>query len=387
MSKILQLNPALCTGCSCCQQICPKGCIAMAENREGFLLPTIDQQQCVDCGLCAGACPVISPENRSHTPVAYAAKAKDEAIRSASSSGGIFSLVAESVLTQGGVVFGAGFDEAWNVVHMAVQRREDLSKLRGSKYVQSRIGNAFRLAKNYLDEGRPVLFTGTPCQIEGLLKFLRQPYDNLITQDIICHGVPSPLAWQKYVQQMEKRFGAPVCHVNFRHKSPNWRSYSIQLQFQNGKRYESLRSKDPFMQSFLKDLTLRPSCYRCTFKKIARVSDFTLADFWGIQHCIPEMDDEKGTSLVICHTEKAKALLDKLADHIIFTQADLEAAVKHNMAMCQSAPCPAQRDAFMAQIETEPFNNVVHRHCKLPSLPVRILRKAVRILKKLMKRG
>lgn len=381
MMTIAQLKTALCTGCSACAQICPRDCISMEADPEGFLRPVIHTGQCVDCGLCAKSCPVLTPETPQHTPAAWAARAKDETIRSASSSGGIFTLLAERILEQGGVVFGAGFTADFEVAHMAVETKDALANLRGSKYVQSRTGDSFRQAKAYLDAGRMVLFSGTPCQIAGLRRFLGKPCSNLITQDIICHGVPSPSAWHQYLRQLEKKYRAPVSDVNFRHKEPGWRSNSIRIRFENGRICQRLRSRDPYMRSFLADLTLRPSCYACVFKQDARVSDFTLADFWGIQHCIPEMDDDRGISLVICHTERAEALLDSIRDRTVCEQADLRKAVSHNLAICQSAARPNQRDDFMRQIANAPYQKVADRYCKRLTLPERILRKAVRLLK------
>lgn len=381
MGTIMQLKPELCTGCTACRHSCPQSAITMQVDGEGFLRPIIREEACVDCGLCAGVCPVLEQTDLSHSPVAYAVMNKDAAVRAESSSGGLFTLLAETVLERGGVVFGAAFDDALDVVHTVVKSKEELAKLRGSKYVQSRLGHSFQQVKEYLDNGTPVFFSGTPCQVEGLHRYLRKPYDHLITQDMICHGVPSPMAWRKYVQGQEKKYGAKIGDVSFRYKLPSWRRYSLRMQFSNGKTYTATRSQDPFMRSFLQDLTLRPSCYRCAFKKVSRVSDVTLADFWGIQDCLPDLDDDRGTSLVICHTEKAGALFESIKDRILFAPADLQKAIGHNRAMCYPAPLPPAREAFMDDIRHKPFKKAVDQYCRKPSLLLRAVRKLKRLVR------
>lgn len=380
MSTIQQLTQALCTGCGACEQVCPCGAIAMQADAEGFLRPVIQADACVDCGLCARTCPVLEPTTTSGASVAYAARAREDALREVSSSGGVFSLLAMEVLNQGGVVFGAVFDEDFRVVHRVARDPHELVGLRGSKYVQSRIGDTFRQAKEYLEDGTTVLFSGTPCQIEGLHKYLQHTYDHLITQDLICHGVPSPMVWDKYVQEQEKAYRSSLCGVNFRHKSPSWRRYSLQLHFCNTKTYTAMRSDDPYMRSFLQDLTLRPSCYQCPFKKLHRVSDITLADFWGVQECAAHMDDDRGTSLVICHTDKGRAWFNRLQDALQYEPTDLQAAVAHNGAMLQSAPLPSVRHAFMQDIKTMSFKRAVHRYCPKLTLWRRLMGKCKRLL-------
>ena len=285
-----------CTGCEACANICPKNCISMVENAEGFLFPHIDNSKCVSCGLCEKACPVLNPipiHKTQEDVKVYALIHRDEDVRSHSSSGGAFSAIAEYVLEQGGVVFGAAFDEKFDVCHICVDKAEELYKLRGSKYVQSRIGDTYRQAKEKLQQGRLVFFTGTACQTSGLLGYLGRDYENLITQDLICHGVPSPLAWRKYIRLSQRRAKSPVEHIFFRDKKFGWHNWHVNFRFRSGEsRYLDQRS-DMMVSAFLTGSCSRKSCYDCPFKQKYRLADITLADYWGIEKIAPELDDDR----------------------------------------------------------------------------------------------
>ena len=212
-----------CTGCSACANICPKQCISMVADLEGFLYPSVDTKECINCGLCEKICPILKKNPiKSDDIIAYAAMLNNTDIRLESSSGGVFTAIAESVIDKNGVVFGAELDENFNVIHTYVETKEELKKFRGSKYVQSVIGETYKRAKGFLDQGRFVLFTGTPCQIGGLYAYLNKDYDNLITQDLICHGVPSPMVWRKYLEFREDISHAGVRRMSFRHKKYGW---------------------------------------------------------------------------------------------------------------------------------------------------------------------
>jgi len=278
MEKIIEKKN--CSGCHACYSICPKQCIKMCEDEEGFWYPQIDKEQCVNCGACKKVCPVLKEYQPNPRGKAYACINKDEGIRMKSSSGGIFTLLASAVIEQGGVVFGVAFDSDFSAFHTYVEDKTELEKLRGSKYVQSRIFDTYKKVKEYLDLKRIVLFSGTPCQIGGLKTYLGKEYDNLIMQDIICHGVPSPLVWQKYITLRETKAGSKIGRTFFRHKKYGWKTYSVRFEFSNRTEYEQIFSKDLFMRAFLANLCLRPSCYNCHFKSKERESDITLADFW-----------------------------------------------------------------------------------------------------------
>lgn len=308
-----------CCGCHACASVCARHSITMQEDNEGFLYPKVDTSTCTDCGLCEKVCPVIN-QSEPHKPLkVYAAKNNNEEIRLQSSSGGIFTLLAEKVIDEGGVVFGAKFDKDWNVIHSCADTKDGIAAFRGSKYVQSTIGNTYTEAREFLKQGRKVLFSGTPCQIAGLKKFLRKEYDNLLTVDVVCHGVPSPKVWSMYLSEIcskvqkashtaKKNITSKndiIQTINFRYKNPSWNNYSICITYKQGiPQYCMNANKDPYMQAFLKDITLRPSCYSCYAKGGTSHSDIKICDFWGVEKVMPECDVEKGVCGIIIYTKK-----------------------------------------------------------------------------------
>lgn len=358
------IEKSLCTGCFACASVCPKSCIEMKRDEEGFLYPFINEKACIGCNLCKKTCPVIEKVNIDNFPVAYAVQNKDESIRMNSSSGGAFTLLAEQVINNGGVVFGAAFDESFNVVHVAVGNADELYKLRGSKYVQSTIGDSYKQAKKYLEEDRLVYFSGTPCQIGGLLSYLGKKYDNLITQDIICHGVPSPMVWHKYLEYQSHRFSSLPKSVSFRKKNEGYSQFFMSIDFVNGKKYEAIAEKDPMMISFLKNQCLRVSCYNCSFKTKNRPSDFTLADYWGIQNTHPELNDKKGTSLVLVNSERGAKIFDAILSETICIKSDVDTALLYNLPALKSVPRPKTRENFMKATNSENFEKTVKEFCK-----------------------
>ena len=353
-----------CNGCHACAEVCPKNCISMVADAEGFKYPKVDSELCVECGMCEKICPVLNGSQSNNTPAAYAAVNLNDEIRSQSSSGGIFYLLAEQVITCGGVVFGAKLDGRLKVVHGYAETIEEAKAFMGSKYAQSDVGDSYSRAKEFLKEGRLVLFTGTPCQIGGLKAFLGKEYENLICQDIICHGVPSPAVWEKYVAFRQSKAGSGAKYASFRDKKYGWKSFSMRLDFENGSVFEEKHKNDMFMKSFLRNFCLRPSCYHCAFKTKSRDADITLADFWGVQKVMPSMDDDKGTSLVILHTPKGKQLFASVKDSVKYELVDLDLAIQRNSAMIKSVPVNPQRDKFMSEIQKRSFDKVAGKYCK-----------------------
>lgn len=381
---MLTINKEQCTGCGACRNVCPADCIQMVPDAEGFLFPKVDGKACISCGRCEQTCPVLNLQQGEPSdvlPEAYAAYSRDSQTRSASSSGGVFTELSRYVLHRGGVVFGAAMDERLQVVHRCVETEEELTALRGSKYVQSSIGLTYRQVRQFLKADRLVLFTGTPCQIGGLRRFLKQDYDNLITQDVVCHGVPSPNAWKAYLKFREKQLGQQLQQVDFREKVPGWRRYSLKLKLADGTEHTCEAAQDPYMRAFVKDLSLRSSCYRCAFKGLHRCADITLADFWGIEHICPEMDDDKGTSLVLLHTEKGKAFFEEIKEQLHCKPTDAEAACAYNPAMVKPSQSHAQRPLFYDKIASASFDCVVNAACPKKSLIRRVREKLKRVLR------
>lgn len=363
-------NKSFCCGCAACVQICPKKCISLTEDTEGFLYPRVDKTKCIDCGLCETVCPFLSESAEREPKAVYAVKNSNEDIRFKSSSGGVFTLLAEKVINDGGVVFGVRFDEKWEVEFAYSETIDGLSAFRGSKYIQARVGNAFIDAEQFLKAGRKVLFSGTPCQVKGLLQYLRKDYENLLTVDFVCHGVPSPKVWRLYLKEEVERIARQgddgkntvlsskvmpnIKGINFRDKSSGWKKYSFALLLtealaegeQNSVLHTNKFYENPFMQAFLSDLILRPSCYMCPAKSGKSGSDITIGDFWGIEHIKPEIDDDKGLSLVMVHNE------DKISNIVLSSMAELtlQDAINGNPCIVKPVIRPLYRSVYMYKI-------------------------------------
>ena len=369
---MISLEKAQCCGCGACAEICPKKCITMAADAEGFLYPEVNRQNCINCNLCVKSCPVCSDNAGNTDNIAYAAYCKNEECRIKSSSGGIFTQIAEEILKMGGVVFGAAFDADWTVHHIAVDTCDGLEQLRGSKYLQSRTEDTFQEVKKNLEQGRTVLYSGTPCEIEGLKSYLGKEYDALYTQDLICHGSPSPKLWKKYLAYQEKKNNAKVQEVSFRHKKYGWGNYCLFLGFSNGVKLFDRAAKNWYMQMFVQDLCLRPSCYQCAFKKMNRASDLTLADFWGGDEICPELSDDKGLSLVLVHSQKGKDLLNRIKDKVVCKRVDAQQALASNPSIIQSVPKPFMRDDFMEHLDTVEIDQLAKLYLRHPTIKSRI---------------
>ena len=327
----------------------------MKADMEGFVYPQVDLSRCIDCKLCEKVCPVLHPISSTKAPLAYAGINNDTNIRLQSSSGGIFTLIAEQILQKNGVVFGACFDEQWNVVHRYTETKEGLSRFRGSKYVQSHIGDSFLQAKRFLDEGREVLFSGTPCQIAGLKNFLRKPYQNLLAVDVACYGVPSPKVWQKYLHESVCKvyhikqgssfsLADKITNISFRSKEKGWKTYHVKIKYQNNKKDTIPATKNIYIQAFLFNLSLRPSCYACPCKLHHTQSDITLADFWGVDRLYPEIDDDKGCGLILVHNDHTLSLLKSLDCQL--HEQKLEEIIAFNPSIIHSVKEPINRKFF-----------------------------------------
>lgn len=378
-----------CCGCTACVNVCPKNCISMSADKEGFLYPVVDFVKCIDCGLCEQVCPVLRPVKNETEPLVYAAVNNDESVRLQSSSGGIFTLLAESVLDREGVVFGACFDQNWNVVHDYTETKEGLAKFRGSKYVQSHVGNCFIQVKTFLDSGREVLFSGTPCQVAGLKNYLRKPYSNLFTVDLVCHGVPSPELWRRYLQEAVCRvYGIKkknlinldeyISDISFRAKDKGWKKFNIKIIFRNGKVEMMPFFENSYMNVFLSDLSLRPSCYACPTKLHHVQSDITLADFWGVNEIKPDIDDDKGCGLILINCEEKLDFLYKMNCQLL--QQQLERVVEYNPCILSTVNEPANRDFFWAVYYYKKDFHTAYMATVSKSVILRVIRKIYRCL-------
>lgn len=378
------INKIECTGCSACYNICPKHAIEMIEDKKGFEYPKINKEKCIDCKLCVKACPILHYNIVNNIPKAYAVINNNEITRDKSASGGVFSLLAEYIIDNNGVVFGAEFDKNWRVKHYYIENKENIDKFRGSKYLQSTIGNTYKLAKEFLKNGKKVLFTGTSCQIEGLKSYLMKDYENLYTQDIICHGVPSPKVHNKYLEYQKNKFKTTkINKIEHRNKDNGWRNFKLKIKFDKNT-YKESHKKDLFMQAFLRNTILRDSCYNCHFKKKNRISDITLADFWGIENILPDMDDDKGTSLVIVNSKKGQELLENIKDKIQCKSVDFETAIKYNPSMTKSAKKDKQSDKFFENLDKMDFDKLVKKYTYTPSKLKKIINKIKGIIKKII---
>lgn len=382
----------LCTGCTACASICPQKCICMTEDVDGFTYPKIaNEALCISCGACEQVCPILNQiEHKEFLTKAYAALSKSDLLRMESSSGGIFSELSKIVIQSRGIVYGASYDKNNSVEHIGVDNIDDLGKLRGAKYSQSNLGNSFLTIKKQLDSGIKVLFSGTPCQIGGLKAFLKKDYENLLCIDFVCHGVPSPLVWKKYVNyraKIDDNSNSPD-YINLRNKESGWSkySYSVEFHYTNGKRYICNNSEDVFMKLFVNNYILRRSCSACHFKGYGRLSDITLGDFWGIWDINSEMDDNKGTSLVLINSLKGEELFRSASGNIKSSQVTLEQASIMNPSLLQSSLLHSSRDKVLSEIIQNGFETVIPLFQSNQSvktlLPVKIRNMLSRLKKK-----
>lgn len=346
---MIAANPADCAGCEACANVCPKRAIEMTADAEGFYYPIIDKSKCVECGQCDRTCPVLNaPARPSKPPITIAAVNRDWNVRRKSSSGGTFTAIAEIILKRGGIIFGAAFDAEWNVVHISIDEIGGLERLRGSKYVQSRIGDVYRNVKTALENDREVMFVGTPCQVAGLKDFLGKNYDRLTLVDTACKGITPPVLWKNYIDYRGR--GHSISEITFRDKQNGWESPLFKIIFKDCGLYSSEMNKDLFGQGFGLGLTLRPSCGACRFKGVNRISDITLADFWGVRKVQPEMYDNRGTSLVLIHSGKGARLINET--QLIKKQTDPVKAVEHNPCLITSFPSDERRAEFFKALAT-----------------------------------
>lgn len=351
-----------CCGCTACMNACPQKCISMVRDENGFLYPTIDQEKCVNCNLCSKVCPITKKYNQTKFPDAYIAYLKDENYLFKSSSGGMFFAVANYVLSLNGEVYGAGFDEDFNVRHLCATNLEELQNLMKSKYVESSLSNTFSEIKEKLESNKLILFSGTPCQVHGLKSFLNKDYKNLISIDIACQGTPSPLLWEKYKNYLQKSFKGKLTYVCFRDKSISWKKPSFVAKFDNGRVRKTSLYADPYSSIALSCIANRPSCFDCHFKSYKRESDFSIADCWGVEDFDPSMFNIKGTSLLFIQSERGQKIFDNIKNNLTYKSVDIKIATERNPNMISSVKKPDGYDLFFKELNENDFKKVLKKY-------------------------
>lgn len=379
-----------CSSCAACANVCAHKAISMQLNAEGFYRPVFDAEKCIECSACERVCPwnkpVENPNAADISPKTLAAYAKDESVRLQSSSGGIFTILAERVLDDGGVVVGVAQLDKAHFSHIVVKNKADLAKLRGSKYVQADVGLVYREVRSQLKSGRKVLFSGTPCQVAGLYAVLGNAAASadLFTVDIVCHGSPSVKVFEKYVAEMEKDKSAFVKSTRFRDKRNGWRLYSMTSSLKtisgDGLLISEKLRDNRFMRVFLQNICLNTSCADCHYGKLPRVADITLGDYWNIEHVHPQMDDDKGTSVVLLNTVHGRELFDSVADKVVQCESSVDAAIAGNPSIVHSSKQHPKRAEFFANLDKYTFDQLIKKYCPFPPPLKRLYLRALGLL-------
>lgn len=377
---MIQINNKVdCCGCNACGDICGKSAISFLTDNEGFWYPKVNQELCVDCGLCNKVCPICNKAvfvERFSEPKVYAAYTKDESIRLDSTSGGIHSMLAHKAYEKSAYVGGAVYNADHTCSQIVDNNPERLPEIRSSKYLQSNAEGVYKEINKLLKNGEHVFFCGTPCQVHALYNFLGKEYENLVTCDFICRGVNSPKVFLKYIEMLERQFGAKAKQIKFKNKKWGWHNFSLKVIFENGLEYCKDRWHDLFFIGYLQvGVFSRPSCYACQFKGFPQKADITLADFWGIEKLDKSMDQDKGTSLVMVNSEKGEELFESIKDTIKWRQFTIDDARMGNPAMEGSLESvKPNREEFFADLDNEPFEKVAAKYFPLPSLKSQLMK-------------
>lgn len=346
-----------CCGCHACYNICPSNAIEMITDSEGFLYPKISIEKCINCGKCIQSCPGIKSPNKNPLDKAYACYAKREEEHLSSSSGGFFAVLAKEILQEKGVICGAAFDDSVKVKHIVTDNALDLEKIKKTKYVQSTIGQAYSQIEELLKTRRKVLFSGTPCQVAGLKLYLGQDYDNLVCIDLICHGVPSPEVFARYL--LEKSGEHKVTAMSFRNKHPGKRSRTLDYWLDNGEKISESYEESPYIKGFIQNLYVRPSCFQCKYKGIERCSDITIGDFWSIDEFHPGFSNDKGTSAIILHSEKGVQMFEKIKDQLAYVEATSHEVGVWNSCIYKPVDKNSRRKLFFEKWNNETIAEAV----------------------------
>ena len=335
-----------CCGCGACEEVCMQRCVQLKVNEEGFYYPVIDEERCVNCGRCKNICPINSNGSKSVSIKAYAMYNKDKEVRMKSSSGGAFYTIAKQIIDEKGVVFGVACSEdCRSVRYVEIEEIDKMDAIMGSKYVQCIPNRVYTKVRNFLKQGRRVLFSGTPCQVAACRNFLKnESTKNLFTIDLICHGVPSPGVWKKYIDETMPN----AQQVWFRDKTEGWKKFSLKMKDSYGGEFRERENQNSYMKGFMNSLFLRLCCYNCKFKGAERDSDITLGDFWNIGKFIPDYKEDKGISLVFSHSNKGDKMLSVIKDNekIFIREVNAQAVAVENIMLNESVKMTAKRNKF-----------------------------------------
>lgn len=358
-----------CSGCTACVSACPKQCITMRADEEGFFYPVINRTVCINCGLCEKVCPVEHPQYGNTHHEVYVAYLKDEGQRMQSTSGGGFYAIAKWILEQGGVVYGAAFDAHFKLRHIGVDTIEELQQLRGSKYLQSDLQHSFNEIREHLQQGRWVYFTGVGCQVAGLKSFLRKEYDTLLTSDLVCHGIPSQQMFDWHLDYLRRKEKGEITSYSFR-DNKEWRvceTYEYVSQTR-GKGTRRLYSYDlsPYLYAFMWAFNYRYSCYNCKFAKVPRQGDITLADYWGVKNYFPDLDLSKGVSLLLVNSPKGHEVWQEVKDTFIYRLSCVNDAAAENANLVHTTVMPEIRKHCYTLIRERGYKSVAEKEFKVP---------------------
>jgi coenzyme F420-reducing hydrogenase beta subunit len=365
-SKHLEIyDKSNCMGCTACSSICPKSCIQMSADKEGFSYPVVDLSKCIECGKCVKVCPMLNPlkPREDSEFAAYAAVSNNKNILEDSSSGGVFYYLGLQVLKQGGVVYGAKFTDEFMVSHSKATTQEELKAFMGSKYIQSNIGYSLKDIKKELDSNYWVLFSGTPCQIAGLKKYLNHDYEKLILCDFICTGVGSPKFFSYYLDYFANKFGEPIRTVSFRNKKHSWEYFQMVIKSKKHS-YEKIRFFDPFIKAFYSHKILRPSCYNCKYKRMNSGADIKLGDYWSVQSVHPNIANPMGVSLILIGSNKGDSLLKSVQDKLEITPTAYENVLLLNKSYSEVVKKPEDREDFFQILAENPSPEMVFKRLK-----------------------
>jgi hypothetical protein len=367
-----------CTGCTACKHICPTAAIAMRENDEGFLYPEVDENLCIHCGRCVRVCPQNHKPPYREPRGVYAVKHKEQMVRVQSTSGGMFTALSDWILQRGGVVYGAAFDEAFSVSHIMAETALERNRMRGSKYVQSALGEVFAQIKKNLAEDRYVLFTGTPCQVDGLRSFIGKPNNKLFLVDIVCYGTPSPLLFREYIHFIKEDYQTDIRWYTFRNKKASWRTGKSHVELVNNKTV-SKEKTEIFDRLFWSGNIIRTSCYTCPYTKPIRISDITIGDCWGVEKMLPAIEDAYGVSLCLVNTEQGARIFEAISKMIEYY--DISSSSNWQQPRMQSpTERPSSREQFWSDYHKKGFLYIARKytHWNLIRIAIRKIRSIIR---------